>query len=110
MTTIVKATQTSYACPSQWDAWDHSGQYWYLRFRGGHGTATAYDGPNFYTTSGWREPTFEFRDDDPLAGSIDLAAFCDRAGLDLALASGQPAQGVPRVHALRVGHRGGGRR
>lgn len=35
---IVKATKTSDDVPSQWDAWDSKGQYWYIRFRAGRGT------------------------------------------------------------------------
>lgn len=47
---IVKAHQTCYACPSQWDAWDEEGNYWYLRFRHGYGSASPdIDGPDTYT-------------------------------------------------------------
>jgi len=36
---IVRAVQTCEACPSQWDTWDDSGQFWYLRYRFARGTA-----------------------------------------------------------------------
>lgn len=36
---LVKAVQTCWAAPVQWDAWDQSGRYWYIRFRSGRGTA-----------------------------------------------------------------------
>jgi len=45
--TLVKAVQTSSACPSQWDAWDANGQYYYLRYRHAHGTVHRYSGPEW---------------------------------------------------------------
>lgn len=44
---LVKAVHTSFACPSQWDAWDADGQYYYLRYRHGHGTMNRYDNPEW---------------------------------------------------------------
>lgn len=74
---IVKAHQTCYACPSQWDAWDEEGNYWYLRFRHGYGSASRdIDGPDIYTFHAG---------DDGLDGVIDLQNFCNRAGIELAL-------------------------
>lgn len=35
---IVKALRTSLACPSQWDAWDDQGRYYYCRYRNGCGS------------------------------------------------------------------------
>lgn len=37
MITLVKVKQTCQACPSQWDAWDDEGTYYYLRYRWGTG-------------------------------------------------------------------------
>lgn len=80
MITIVRAIQTSSACPSQWDAWDADGQYYYLRFRHGQGTAQAMDqaNPNYQA-----ELVGQFVDDDPWNGSIELDEFLKRAGMAL---------------------------
>ena len=80
MITIVRAIQTSSACPSQWDAWDADGQYYYLRFRHGHGTVQAMnrDEPDYQS-----ELVGHFQDDDPWNGSIELEEFVERAGLAL---------------------------
>lgn len=82
MTRIVKAVQTCWACPSQWDAYTDRGEYLYLRFRHGYGSATWYAGgyPNNVQES---RLVGEFTDPDPYAGSIGLAEFCQRAGLVL---------------------------
>jgi hypothetical protein len=32
---IERLEQTSFACPSQWDAWDENGTYYYIRYRWG---------------------------------------------------------------------------
>lgn len=37
MIVLTRVVQTCEACPSQWDAWDTDGTYYYLRFRHGHG-------------------------------------------------------------------------
>lgn len=34
---FTEVVQTCRACPSQWDAWDQDGQYYYLRYRYGRG-------------------------------------------------------------------------
>ncbi len=87
---IVKAVQTCIACPSQWDAWDLDGNYWYLRYRHGRGTAERQPGPDpgTWTNDG---PNISFEHGDHLAGSIDLEEFCERAGLNLALGHGPAA-------------------
>lgn len=86
---IVKAHQTSWACPSQWDAYDAEGNYWYLRFRHGYGTATTYPQSSVDTWDN-RSPRFEFdAAEDGLDGVIDLQDFCDRAGIELALDSAE---------------------
>lgn len=33
---LVKIEQTCTACPSQWDAWDEDGEYYYIRYRWGY--------------------------------------------------------------------------
>ncbi|MFD9157847.1 hypothetical protein ACFWCR_28040 [Streptomyces goshikiensis] len=78
--------QTLPACPSQWNAWTDEGKYLYLRYRCGVGTVDAYSSQ---CPGEWDRPpsgsTARFEDpDDPMRGEIDLAEFCERAGLTLA--------------------------
>lgn len=86
MRPIVKAVRTCTACPSQWDAWTADGQYLYLRYRSGVGTADTYRDPDPDT---WTAPpdgrVARFDTEDRLDGDIDLGEFCELAGLDLAL-------------------------
>lgn len=82
---IVKAVQTCLACPSQWDAWDSEGRYWYLRYRHAHGEARQYtQGPDWYEDESWPEPvdllTFSYGD-SPYDGVIELDKFCELAGI-----------------------------
>lgn len=102
MITIVKAVQTSMACPSQWDAWDAEGNYYYLRYRGGCGSVDQYATENWVdapwvdnpdeTQPGWirRANTeyvrtvVEFQYGHPLDGSITLEEFAVQAGIALA--------------------------
>jgi len=80
--TLVKAIQTCTACPSQWDAWDDQGRYWYLRYRSGLGTmGRGYD---------LDEAQFSFDDGDG-GGEISLEEFCERTGVTLALDAPAPA-------------------
>jgi hypothetical protein len=103
MITIVRAVQTSIACPAQWDMWDDQGQYYYCRFRHGYGSVTRYETENWVEAGYTEDPDpgkpgsayrcnaefighvshFEL-DSDEDRGWIDLAEFCDRAGLTLA--------------------------
>lgn len=48
--TLVRVVQTSSACPSQWDAWDADGNYYYLRYRHAHGTVERHSGPEWWKT------------------------------------------------------------
>jgi hypothetical protein len=101
--TIVKAVQTSMACPSQWDAWDEEGRYYYLRYRHGCGSVE-----RAASQEEWRkncvllEPTEEhpyglytwpgteflhehdFEEGNELDGSISLERFCELAKITLA--------------------------
>jgi len=76
------------ACPSQWDAWDADGKYYYLRYRHGHGSVTHYSGPGWADGIGLEEGQLiaSFRYGHPLDGDISLADFAQHAGI--ALASG----------------------
>jgi hypothetical protein len=87
---LVRATQTSLACPSQWDAFDEDGNYWYLRYRHGVGYARCY-GPDVtefddLTSEEWRHPreVLKFEYGHPLDGDITLDEFALRAGFSLA--------------------------
>ena len=84
---IVRAVQTCTACPSQWDAWDMDGNYWYLRYRHGHGTAERQPSPDPGT---WTDdpPMLSFECGDRLSGFMELSEFCDRVGLNLATGPG----------------------
>jgi hypothetical protein len=82
---IVEAVQTCEACPSQWDAWDADGYYWYLRYRHGRGAAERQPGPDPDTWAS-KDPELTFRGDEGAPGGwIDLEDFCRLAGLTLAL-------------------------
>lgn len=83
--TIAKAVETCAACPSQWDAWTDTGQYLYLRYRGGNGTAEAFPSPDVNTWDLATDSTVaSFDTGDSLHGSITLAEFCELAGLTIA--------------------------
>lgn len=84
--TLVKAVQTCTAMPSQWDAWDNQGRYWYLRYRGGFGSmARNYD---------LDDADLTFTTDDH-GGEISLSEFCQRIGVTLALGTAAPAFEAP---------------
>jgi hypothetical protein len=78
-----RVIQTCYACPSQWNAWDIDGNYWYLRYRHGVGTAERQPNQDFER---WEDkpPNITFTHGDGLDGTMGLREFCRRAGLHLA--------------------------
>jgi len=84
---IVRTVETCSACPSQWDAWDSSGQYWYLRYRHGIGSAERQPRPDVETWT-MREPDIEFdgQVNGMADGVISLEDFARLAGITL----GQP--------------------
>lgn len=75
MITLARVVETCAACPSQWDAWDTDGRYYYLRYRFGRGTvqAESADGPI----------VAEFGENS-MDGCIELDEFCAEAGIGLA--------------------------
>jgi hypothetical protein len=85
MIIIVRAVQTCWAAPSQWDAWDADGNYYYLRYRGGHGSVDKYTDEHWYERVPFEkgEAVAEFQYGHPLDGYIDLAGFARLAGLEL---------------------------
>lgn len=93
--TLTKVVQTCEAVPSQWDAWDAEGQYYYLRYR--HRTGTVHAEPSqdestwtsFPTALGTPTETgsvahFYRSADEGESGWITLPEFLERAGLRLA--------------------------
>jgi hypothetical protein len=80
---IVRAVRTCVACPSEWNAWTVDGQYLYLRYRFGCGTATKYVDQHFYDRHEIGLIVAEFTWGDWLDGEIDLDQFCAFADLDL---------------------------
>jgi hypothetical protein len=90
---LAKVVQTCYACPSQWDAWDAEGRYYYLRYRSGIGTVDAYANPDPDT---WNEPpdgaVAKFEHGDGLDGMISLNDFLALAGLCFAAYRGEEMQ------------------
>src|SRR5277367_32208 len=100
MIRLARAIQTSWACPSQWDAWDTDGNYYYLRFRHGWGEMIHFQTENWldakypedtdltFSTVYTANPEFighvaEFEHGDPLDGSIELDEFATLAGVEL---------------------------
>jgi hypothetical protein len=84
---IVRAVQTSVACPAQWDAWDDAGNYYYLRYRHGHGSVRRYATPGWWSDFAADQligTVAEFDFGDPLDGSVSLAEFAVLAGVALA--------------------------
>jgi len=81
---LARTVQTCTACPSQWNAWDIDGNYWYLRYRHGHGTAERQPSPDIDTWSD-EPPNISFTNDgtDLADGQISLRDFCRMAGLNL---------------------------
>lgn len=79
---IVKAKQTCWYCPSQWDAWTAEGRYIHLRYRYGQGIATYYDSPD---SNEGANQHIKFYHGDPLDGVISLEDFCIQAGIELDL-------------------------
>lgn len=83
--TLVRAEQTCFGCPSQWDAWDAEGNQYYLRFRHGFGSidlrGRMVDGEMEWLDRGDSIATFTFG--DQWEGYITLPEFADKAGIRL---------------------------
>lgn len=100
MITVVRAIQTSHACPSQWDVWDADGKYYYLRYRHGVGTVEHKESPESDFFESYEDPetgktqlrrvtelVAYFEDDlpdDAPDGYIALEDFAERASISLA--------------------------
>jgi hypothetical protein len=98
--TLVRAICTSTACPSQWDAWDAEGRYYYLRYRHGYGSVESAESEEVwdkrFENLQWDEQEKVWRGEDPvtleatfehghpLDGHISLEDFAQLAGITLA--------------------------
>lgn len=71
---LTKVVQTCFACPSQWDAWDAEGNYYYLRYRHGWGRVDV-NGRRPGDGQVESKTIVEFDRNDPLDGVIDLEEF-----------------------------------
>lgn len=82
---LARVVQTCSACPSQWNAWDAAGQYYYLRYRSGRGTVETAASEEDYLDPGTPAPVLvaNFNHGSPLDGEISLAAFLELAGMRL---------------------------
>lgn len=82
---LVRIVQTCQSYPSQWNAWDASGQYYYLRYRCGRGTVETAGSPEDYVDPDtWSTTVREFRHGDQLEGEIELGQFLELARMRLA--------------------------
>lgn len=82
---LVRAVQTCMACPSQWDAWDATGRYYYLRYRHGHSTVDEFASANWHAWGDSLRRVAEFYYGDELDGVISLEDFAQAAGIRLEL-------------------------
>jgi hypothetical protein len=82
---LARIVQTCQSCPSQWNAWDASGQYYYLRYRCGRGTVETAASPEDYVNPDtWSTTVREFHHGDQLEGEIELDQFLELAQMRLA--------------------------
>lgn len=99
---LIRTVQTAIACPSQWDAWDADGNYYYLRYRHGYGEMRQYQDENWvdapwkddidksvpgwgiYANTAYVRTVAVFEHGDPLDGVISLEEFAEKAGIGLA--------------------------
>ena len=81
---LTRIVETCSACPSQWDAWDLDGNYWYLRYRHSSGRAWRYPSPDVDTWND-EEPRMSFNTEgeNVADGWIGLEEFCRRTGLNI---------------------------
>jgi hypothetical protein len=82
---IVRAEQTCFACPAQWDAWGADGSQYYLRYRHSSGYVQLARRADGEWLDNERPTVAEFETDEQDGGVISLEEFCERAGLELRL-------------------------
>jgi hypothetical protein len=81
---LTRIIQTCRACPSQWDAWDADGQYYYLRYRFGHGTIDTARAPNDLHDA---ETIAQFNYGGAYDGDIGIAEFLAQTQVRMELAT-----------------------
>jgi hypothetical protein len=98
--TLARVVCTLSCVPTQWDAWDTEGRYYYLRYRFGRGTVDTYDDPDSDTWNVIPDGRIaQFHDEnDPWCGEIELDEFLRRAGMTLM----PGAEVVPHEEYLRL--------
>lgn len=69
---ITKLLNTCSACPSQWYAWDASGQKYYIRFRWGDFEMVTVAGEELSTADTMGRNLVEYCSDDGYDGSMDF--------------------------------------
>lgn len=85
---LVRAVQTCRACPAQWDAWDATGQYYYLRFRSGLGSVETAESAKDYVKPGTPNALIaSFEHGDGWDGSMGLDEFLAHAGMRMEAAT-----------------------
>ena len=84
--TLMRAVQTSMGCPSQWNAWDMNGQFYYLRYRRAHGTVHMFADEDYrnWDMEEWQNPLVRFGHGHPMDGVISFDKFCRLAKLTIA--------------------------
>ncbi|HEY2087432.1 MAG TPA: hypothetical protein VGH54_15630 [Mycobacterium sp.] len=80
---LTRVVQTGYVSPSQWDAWDAEGNYYYLRYRFGKGSVWAAKSEAEMMETGRYTVICEWRHGHPLDGHMALREFAERSNLDL---------------------------
>lgn len=83
---LVRVVQTCWGCPSQWNAWDADGQYYYLRYRSGRGTIETAASEEDYLDRETPPPVLvaNFNHGCGFDSDISLEEFLQRAGIRLA--------------------------
>lgn len=81
-------------CPSQWEAYDADGNFYYLRYRHSYGAVEKSPSEELWR-SGWDAETKQWENAEVVAsfewgpyedcGEISLETFCEKAGIRLAL-------------------------
>lgn len=85
LATLKKINQTSAACPSQWDAWDVEGNYYYIRYRWGILTVDKAASQDEWTARTWFSGVIFDKDvGDDLDGFMTLSDMLGHTGLELA--------------------------
>jgi len=82
---IVRAEQTCFACPAQWNAWGPDGSQYYLRYRHSFGSVDLTRRADGEWLDNRSEQVAYFNTDENDGGVISLEEFCERAGLELRL-------------------------